>query len=71
MGLIVFYEIFSNISHLHFQCGKYPGIFCGILSVPQYVVMNVKNVMNLLSFFHPFLIQVEFEFKMTCLAFSF
>ena len=28
----------------HFECGKYPYIFRGILSVPQNTVMDLNNV---------------------------
>ena len=29
------------------ECGDYLGIFCGILSVPHNIVMNLNNVMEL------------------------
>ena len=30
---------------IQFECGKYPKIFCGILSTPQNIVMDLNNVM--------------------------
>lgn len=39
MGLIVFHGIFLNILHIHIECE------CGILSVPQDIVMNLNDIM--------------------------
>ena len=46
MGLIVFHGIFPDISHIQFECGKYLGVFCGIVSIPHNIVMNLDNVMQ-------------------------
>ena len=45
MGLIVFHEIFLNISHIQTECGKYLGIFSKTLSIPQNIIMDLNNVM--------------------------
>ena len=44
VGLTVFHEIFPNISTLRLWMWEYPGIFCGILWVPQNSVMNLNKV---------------------------
>ena len=46
MGLTVFHIVFLDIPHIQCECGEYPGILRGILSVPQNIVMNMNNVMN-------------------------
>ena len=46
MGLTIFQGIFSDIFHIYFECGKYMGIFHGILLVPRNIRMNLNNVMN-------------------------
>jgi hypothetical protein len=35
-----------NIFHIQTACGKYPGIFHGILSLPHNIVMDLINVMT-------------------------
>ena len=30
---------------IQFECGKYQGIFCGIMLVPHNIVMDMRNVM--------------------------
>ena len=42
--------IISNIvgySHIQYEYRKYEGILHGILSAPQHIVMNLRNVMTL------------------------
>ena len=34
------------ILHIQSECGKYPGILCGILSVSQNIVMDQSHVMS-------------------------
>ena len=33
--------------HVQFECGEYPGISCGILSIPHNIVMDLNNVMHI------------------------
>ena len=35
----------QNMHCLEFECGKYQGILCGILSIPHNIVMYLNNVM--------------------------
>jgi hypothetical protein len=42
------YGIFDDIPQIHIECGKYQGTFCENISVPQNVIMDLKNVMFLL-----------------------
>ena len=35
-----------NTTHIKTKCREYPRIWHGILSVPQNIVMNLKNVMK-------------------------
>ena len=51
MGPTVFHKIFLNISHIQTECGKYSGIFYEILPIPQNIVMNLNDVMNLIHKF--------------------
>ena len=44
MGLTVFHLVFMDISLIQFECGEYPRLFHGILSVPHSIVMNLNNV---------------------------
>ena len=44
MGLVVFHGIFFNIFHIESEIGKCHGIFREILSIPQYIVMDLNNV---------------------------
>ena len=37
-----------NISHIQTECGKYLGIFCGMLSVSQNIVMNLNKDMRVI-----------------------
>ena len=47
MGLTVaFHVVFPDIPHIQTGCGKYSGILCGILSVPQNIVMDLNNMMD-------------------------
>ena len=32
-------------SHIRSECEKYPGMLCGIMSVPRNIVMDLNNVM--------------------------
>ena len=41
------YGIFPHIFHIQTECGKCHEIFCGILSVPKNIVMNLNNVMSM------------------------
>ena len=40
---------FTGSGHSQFECGEYPGILRGILSVPQNIVMALNNVMRFVS----------------------
>ena len=51
MGPTIFHKIFLNISHIQTECGKYSGIFYEILPIPQNIVMNLNDVMNLIHKF--------------------
>ena len=44
VGLTIFHGIFSYVSHIQSECGKYPRIFCGTLSIPHNIVMDLNNV---------------------------
>ena len=44
MGLTIFHVVILGFPHIHFECGEYLGILCGILSVPHNIVMDVKYV---------------------------
>lgn len=48
MGLAVFHEIFSDISHIPSKYMEYLGIFCGIVSIPLNIVVNMNDVMGTL-----------------------
>ena len=50
MGLTIVHKIYPDISHIKLECEKYSRIFCGILSMRQNIVLNVKNVMMLWAF---------------------
>ena len=42
----MFHRIFINIFfHIWTESREYPGIFHGILSVPQNIILDVNNVM--------------------------
>ena len=43
MGLTIFHRIFPDISTFRLNVG----IFCGILSIPQNIVMDLNDVRNL------------------------
>ena len=45
MGTTTIHKIYLNISHIQTKCGKYHGIFCGLLLVPHNIVMDLNNVM--------------------------
>jgi hypothetical protein len=45
MGLIVFHIIFPDNSDIQTICEKYLGVLCGILSVPQNIVMALIIIM--------------------------
>ena len=47
--LRVFHVVFLDICHIQTECGEYPGIPCGILSVPHNNVTDMNNVMYLVS----------------------
>jgi len=42
------------MSHTQTECENYLGIFCGLLSVPHYIVMDLNNVMWAIK--HPLLL---------------
>ena len=44
-------NISQTISHIHTECGKYPKIFCGILSIPHNIVMKLNNAMTVQEFY--------------------
>ena len=46
MGLMVFREIFLDISLIQSECGKYLGIFHIMLSVSKNIVLYLNNVME-------------------------
>ena len=46
MGLTIFHVIFLDIPRIQFECGEYPGILCGIVLVPQNIIMDLNNVMH-------------------------
>lgn len=37
--------IFQDIFYIQTECGKYLGIFRGILLIPKYIIMDMNNVM--------------------------
>ena len=39
--------VFLDIPHIQSKCGEYPKILCGILLVPQNIVMDLNKVMVL------------------------
>ena len=39
-------DISRNVIHIQTECGEYPWIFCGILSIPKNIVMDLSNVMT-------------------------
>jgi hypothetical protein len=46
VGLTILHKIIVfDVSHIQTECGKYQGIVCGILSVPQNTIMDPNNVM--------------------------
>ena len=44
VGLTIFHEIFWIIDHIQTECGKYSGLFHGILAIPQNIGMDLNNV---------------------------
>ena len=47
MGLTIFHKkTFPDSSHDWLNCGKYPRMSSGILSVPYNIVMDMNSVMN-------------------------
>ena len=38
-------NILKCIPHIQSECGEYPGIFCGILSVPHNIAVDMNNIM--------------------------
>jgi hypothetical protein len=46
VGLIIFYRIFVCIPYIQSECGKYLGIFYGILLVPHNTLMDLNSIMN-------------------------
>ena len=42
-------RLMQRKQHKQTDCGKYPGILHGILSVPHNFVMNLNNVMQVLE----------------------
>jgi hypothetical protein len=40
------------VFHIHTEGGEYAGIFCGILSAPHNIIMNLNNVMFAILFIH-------------------
>ena len=60
MGLTIFHIIFPDISQCQGECEKYQGIFCGTMSVPQNIVMDLNIVV----------VKLELELKL-CLIKSF
>ena len=45
-----------ELSNLQSEGGKYPGILCGTLLVPQDIVMDVNNIMKHYSGMFPYYI---------------
>ena len=54
MGLTIFHVLILDISHIQFDCGKYPEILCGLLSVPQNIVKDLNNVMFIIIKLKPY-----------------
>ena len=47
MGVTIFHGIFPYIFHIRSECENYKGIFHGIMSIPQNIIMDLNNVMEL------------------------
>ena len=45
MGLTIFHIVFLDIPHIHKECGEYPGILRGLLSIPLNIGIKLNNVM--------------------------
>ena len=50
MGLTKIHKFFLDIFHIQSKCEKYLEIYCGILSVPQNIVVDLNNVMCIGTF---------------------
>ena len=45
MGLTIFHRRSLDIPHIQTECGKYPGRFRGILTVPHcHILWNIVNL---------------------------
>jgi hypothetical protein len=45
MRLTIVHGIFLNTPHIQYECWEYPEILCGILSIPQNIIMDLNNIM--------------------------
>ena len=48
--LFKFHRIFLDIPHIQTECENHHEIFCGIMSVPQNIVMDMNNVVKVKFF---------------------
>ena len=59
MGLNVFHRISVDNSHIQTECGIYMGLFCGILTVPHNIIMDLNNVLELQGYINSILIAID------------